>query len=574
MRKRRLIIIVLMSLFVSVSLSTLTAKANSQPQPAAYWPLDEGSGSVAGDISGNGNDGTIYGASWVDGAVGEALQFDGSNDYVGVPNSSSLQISGAITVEAWVYRHSQSRDEMIVSKRSGETGFILYFYWGHNKAVFCTGSTSLSGVESTIDIEANTWYHIAGTYDGEVRRIYINGVLNNSQAAAGQLASNTVGLTIGKYNLGSSHYFDGVIDEVRIYSRALSQSEIEEHSNNPPNTPSMPDGPEVGSCFETYTYSTSTTDPDGDQVQYYFDWGDETGTWTGFVDSGTSASASHSWSSGGLYEIRVKARDIHSAESSWSFSHKVLITNDDDNEEVGVEWVIEYPDPIPDLLWAAKIAEYFYYGYGIDEGLYHYGWTLLFDHGYGTDSNGYPNYSASERHFEKPEVNGWDSSYIDAVDFAFFCGHGGGPGQFFAFANNQDGDGVYENKVYWHEAEWGDGDLEWIVIHSCSILWDDDFGVFDRWGWPVFRGLHALMSFRTPAYSYTNSPGFVAYMTDDKGPYPITEAWKRETIDHQPSDVRGAYLADWYCEEDYLPGYGEVHPDERPDILSYVHWQC
>jgi YD repeat-containing protein len=97
--------------------------------------------------------------------------------------------------------------------------------------------------------------------------------------------------------------------------------------NQPPNTPLTPSGSSSGYTRTSYSYSTSATDPDGDKVQYRFDWGDGTySSWTSLVNSGSSASASHSWSSAGTYYVRAKARDKYDAESSWSSTKTVSIT--------------------------------------------------------------------------------------------------------------------------------------------------------------------------------------------------------------------------------------------------------
>lgn len=89
-------------------------------------------------------------------------------------------------------------------------------------------------------------------------------------------------------------------------------------STLPPYKPDPPKGPACGKCGETYTYSAVTTDPDGDDISYLFDWGDGTTSgWTEFVPSGTNISASHSWDKG-TYSIRVKAKDETGMESEWS----------------------------------------------------------------------------------------------------------------------------------------------------------------------------------------------------------------------------------------------------------------
>jgi len=88
--------------------------------------------------------------------------------------------------------------------------------------------------------------------------------------------------------------------------------------NDPPNTPSQPSGPTAGNLGVSYSYSTYATDPDDNKVKYYFDWGDETGTWTSLVNSGQPASANHIWSSAGTYQVKAKAQDEHELESDWS----------------------------------------------------------------------------------------------------------------------------------------------------------------------------------------------------------------------------------------------------------------
>jgi len=335
-----------------------------------------------------------------------------------------------------------------------------------------------------------------------------------------------------------------------------------------------------------YIYSTSATDPDEDLVQYRFYWDDGTySEWTSLVPSGRPASQSHTWTSAGIYEVIAQAKDKHGATSLWSISWPVVIstptTNDDSNDkEVGVEWVSDFPGEEHDRL-SDLAPEDFYVGLG------NLGWTQRFDHGYGYSHQIYQDdvYSASERHFEKPENGGWDYNYIDAVDFAWFQDHG--DENCIVFASDTDGDGEYGGAVYWHEAEWGDGDLEWIVLSACEVLSDKystsppwspypaSSSVFDRWGYPVFKGLHAILSFKSISFTCASLGNYlVEYMTGEKGPYPIIEAWYRATLETECSGVWAAYLAEWHDEDDYLPGYGLVGPDANPPIvMAYNYWQ-
>ncbi|MBA7666020.1 hypothetical protein ES703_74095 [subsurface metagenome] len=98
-----------------------------------------------------------------------------------------------------------------------------------------------------------------------------------------------------------------------------------EPENQPPNTPSAPTGPDSGTPGVSYSFSATTTDPDGDQVAFKFSWGDETeSNWTSFVNSGGSGSMSHSFSGQGTYAVRAKAKDVNGAESGWSSSHQIV----------------------------------------------------------------------------------------------------------------------------------------------------------------------------------------------------------------------------------------------------------
>ncbi|MFW6121888.1 MAG: PKD domain-containing protein, partial [Petrotogales bacterium] len=90
-------------------------------------------------------------------------------------------------------------------------------------------------------------------------------------------------------------------------------------SNQPPEDPQKPSGPEEGVTGVDFTFTTSTTDPEGEQVYYMFDWDDNTSTdWVGPYDSGAMGEASHAWAEPGEYNIKVKAMDINGSESDWS----------------------------------------------------------------------------------------------------------------------------------------------------------------------------------------------------------------------------------------------------------------
>ncbi len=202
-----------------------------------YWRFDEGSGVTVSDASGHGNIGTVYGASWVDGTSGAALSFDGSDDFVEVPYSSSLDFE-ALTWSAWVKLDAFRIEGCgVVSKAwtvdyagewsgsirpDGRIGFTILTDSGR---VDLAGSTVLS---------PGTWYHVAGTYDGSVMRVYVNGVEDGNASHSGSLHLD-MPLRIGR--AGRVGFMDGVIDEVRVYNRALTPAEIRELAVG-----SLPDG--------------------------------------------------------------------------------------------------------------------------------------------------------------------------------------------------------------------------------------------------------------------------------------------------------------------------------------------
>ena len=95
----------------------------------------------------------------------------------------------------------------------------------------------------------------------------------------------------------------------------------------PPNTPIEPSGPGSGDVNVSYTFSSSATDPDGDNVAIRFDWGDGTySNWSSFVSSGTPVSMTHSWSNPGTYYVKAQAKDVHGATSNWSTGHQIVIS--------------------------------------------------------------------------------------------------------------------------------------------------------------------------------------------------------------------------------------------------------
>jgi glucose/arabinose dehydrogenase/chitodextrinase len=199
-----------------------------QPGLVAAYAFDEGSETTVDDLSTFGNDGSIIGAAWTaSGHTGNALIFDGIDDQVVVPDASSLDLTTGMTLEAWVYPTSAlSGGRALVQKQvdayflNGNTSSDRPGVGGTFAGTCCT---VLSGTSA---LPVNQWTHVAGTYDGATLRLYVNGTSVASQAITGSLEVNALPLRIGG-NTHGNEFFPGRIDDVRIYDRALSASEIQ-----------------------------------------------------------------------------------------------------------------------------------------------------------------------------------------------------------------------------------------------------------------------------------------------------------------------------------------------------------
>ncbi len=204
------------------------------------WRFDEGAGTTASDSSGKNNNGTLVnGPTWIaPGRIGTAaLSFVATNlQQVTVPNSTSLNPTAGLTIAAWINAVDWSGNHRILQKGNSDN---QYRFLAENN-VF---KFHLNGVNTvTCDLPpTNTWIHVAGTWNGSTMTIYTNGVPEASLAATGTITSTTDMLAIGDKSGGTStgDFFNGDLDEVRVYSRGLSLEEINlvMHAGDSPPTP-------------------------------------------------------------------------------------------------------------------------------------------------------------------------------------------------------------------------------------------------------------------------------------------------------------------------------------------------
>ncbi len=188
-----------------------------------YWPFEEGYSTKTRDVSFNENEGTISGATWVTGKVGGALSFDGSSDVVDVGDAYG---SGApsLSVSLWMKSSQSSGNKTLIGKYDNTVPGSSWMMWSSGTAIiFYTnpGSANLTGVANVFN---DVWHHVVVTYNGVTKTIYVDGALDNSVAYSGALNSNTTSVKIGS-SVGIGDYL-GQIDDVRIYNRVLSASEV------------------------------------------------------------------------------------------------------------------------------------------------------------------------------------------------------------------------------------------------------------------------------------------------------------------------------------------------------------
>ncbi|MCD6528776.1 LamG domain-containing protein [Candidatus Bathyarchaeota archaeon] len=193
-----------------------------------YLPMDEGNGETVCDKSGQGNDGAVYGAVWVDGKYGKALYFDGVDDYV---ETVSMSLAADVTFTAWIkpdFDYTEEVARNIVSWRISQLGKIILGKHNTGKFLFVHDSQDFGGVWTAASylypFSAGEWIHVAGTREGNTLRLYINGELVKTTVNDG--IADITGSAVVRVSKGVWRAWFGIIDEVHVYNRALSEDEV------------------------------------------------------------------------------------------------------------------------------------------------------------------------------------------------------------------------------------------------------------------------------------------------------------------------------------------------------------
>ncbi len=215
----------------------LSFTTGAKADPVAFWHMDEaswnGTPDEVVDSSGNGNHGTAHGnaTTTANGMVNRAGIFDGSGDYVDCGSDNSLDVD-YITVESWVKFTSNSGNRVIASYDDGTNRrWALYLRNGNILRFFVFVNNAAKIIDYSWIPQLDTWYHIAGVKSATHVRLYINGEeVGIPQAHPGVIDKDPYKLRIGVGDYPG--YFNGTIDEVKIYNRALSPDEIKASYEN------------------------------------------------------------------------------------------------------------------------------------------------------------------------------------------------------------------------------------------------------------------------------------------------------------------------------------------------------
>jgi hypothetical protein len=366
MRKRngKIGALILIGMLLGVGLSGMMNGAivdpNTEPgmSSAALYYFDEGTGQIAYDSSGNGNHaqlGSTGGVdsndpSWTsDGLCGNALEFDGINDKLFIDDSPTMDITTDITMMVWIYRYSTDHGNLIMKKTKDHFQYGMgvtstTFGFGYRTAKG-PGTVYQHGYVSNVIVSPNEWHHVVIKYSSgnpSSAQNIIDGVVIPGTwvlgDGTGHLTSLPSYVTIGGDELDSgapARFFEGIIDEVGIFDRYLTYSEIMDIYNaglrclNPNTAPEITSivGPDDPVPVDTDFPMTGTFyDPDvGDTHTAIWDWGDESAT-PGTVTDGT-VTGSHAYTSPGVYTITLTVED-EAGESDSAVSQQYVVIYD------------------------------------------------------------------------------------------------------------------------------------------------------------------------------------------------------------------------------------------------------
>jgi glucose/arabinose dehydrogenase len=211
--------------------------SQSSNGPAAAWGFGEGTGTTSADATGNNNTATLVnGLAWAAGKHGSGLNFDGTNDYLSVPNSTSTNISGnALTLSMWLNPSALTGDRVLLGKFWNTGMTSPYYQYGIELSGgtpnFYIGTTGgLQGASMGSALPANQWSHLAIVFNGTQAQFYVNGTLVSSKALTATITARGNVMRIGA-DVSPGQFYKGLLDDARIYNRVETAAEVQADMN-------------------------------------------------------------------------------------------------------------------------------------------------------------------------------------------------------------------------------------------------------------------------------------------------------------------------------------------------------
>jgi chitodextrinase len=315
-----------------------STQASPAVQSVANWSFNEGSGTTIADASGNGKTGTLAnGVTWATGHSGNALSFDGGTGYVTVNGGGVLANlrSTGVTVSAWVKLASSGAGGggRVLDKNGGGGGWVLKMNGNSLQFSGDSFATASARRDSAVAMSMNTWQHVAATWDGSTSgsqiHVYVNGVASDGVTSdgAGAVIDDSAGpLGIGNRPSDAARGFDGLIDDVQVYNRVLTPSEVLGVYNGVSSDTQAPSAPAAFSAIAATTSGTRinltwTASTDNTAVTGYLIERCTGASCSNFVQVATSTSAGYSdtgLSPSTAYSYRIRARDAANNMSTYS----------------------------------------------------------------------------------------------------------------------------------------------------------------------------------------------------------------------------------------------------------------
>ena len=220
----------------TVSINSQIMLDHNQTGLVSYWDFEEGSGNISYDYT-KANNGTMYNgvARTAAGKYSSAIQLDGVNDYIDAGNAASLNIANSITLEAWIKFSSPAGRIIAKETDNFDTPYLIYALGAGQLAFFTsnTGPSTYAQATAPLTYNDNAWHHVVGTYDGSTVNLYVDGAQKGSASWTRGLKPSSEKTFIGasRFHGTPTMFFNGTIDEVRIYNRTLSNAEINASMN-------------------------------------------------------------------------------------------------------------------------------------------------------------------------------------------------------------------------------------------------------------------------------------------------------------------------------------------------------